>query len=407
MVNLALTSLVLLAVFLGIFFFIKNGVERQAVDQLRRISQEGEFRPAPLLPRAGMAQSGAFYIKTDRRGRISELSPTFPFDPKKVAALLRRSRDLDQRGRWRLNFEKVEYRFLIRPTYYGFIYVFLDTRPEKGVISWFIIASAIIGGFSLGLVALVSLFLANRALVPIKEAWERQQSFVADASHELRTPLAVIQTNLELIRDNPEETVASQAKWLENIAYGCNSMAGLVDSLLFLARSEERTKKVRQAEFSLSAALGEVVAAFEPVAGRKGVFLSSRIMPELRINGNEARLKQLAGILLDNGVKYTPQGGSVNLKLEAHKGTARLTVSDTGEGIPKEYWDAIFRRFFRVEKSRRREAGGSGLGLAIAASIVKEHGGMIRVSSEVGRGSVFQVSLPGTIERREKLKSNL
>ena len=110
--------------------------------------------------------------------------------------------------------------------------------------------------------------------------------------------------------------------------------------------------------------------------------------------GDEARIKQLITILIDNAIKYTPEGGNVILDLNGDESTIELSVIDTGEGIGKEHLDKVFERFYRVEKSRSRNFGGSGLGLSIAECIVNEHNGNISVTSSLGKGSIFKVTFP-------------
>jgi signal transduction histidine kinase len=137
---------------------------------------------------------------------------------------------------------------------------------------------------------------------------------VADASHELRTPLAVINTNLDLVLGNAEETVDSQTQWLGAIQSEIQRMSKLVADLLFLARADS-DEEIPMTVFNLSDALNQAVAPFVPFAASKGVELVSKIEPEVFCHGNEGRLKQLIGILFDNAIKYTTAGDQVELKL--------------------------------------------------------------------------------------------
>lgn len=394
-INLFLLSLVLGIAFLSMRLFIKAGLERQSIHMINITAREGRYRGMPLSPRDRLFQSSIFFVKTDQKGVIARVSPNAPYTREFTERLLRQTK-LAKLDRGLIRFHGSNLRFFRSKKPYGFIYVFFDTRPEQGVLSWFTAATLFIGGTSMILIALVSYFLASRALVPVKEAWEKQRNFVADASHELRTPLAIIQTNLELVMGNSEETVESQRRWLENIVFEYRMMSKLVEDLLFLARTDLDEKAAPMGVFSLSDALEEAVLPFEPVMTGKGIAFQWRIQPAVEIMGHEDRIKQLVAILLDNAIKHTPPAGSISLSLSAGEKHTLLTVVDTGEGIPREQLGHIFQRFYRVESSRHHRHGGAGLGLSIAERIVHDHKGTIQASSIHGKGSTFKVVLPKT-----------
>jgi len=236
--------------------------------------------------------------------------------------------------------------------------------------------------------------MAERALVPIRLSWQRQRDFVADASHELRTPLAVMQTNLELVLGNPDETIESQSRWLNNIHAEGQRMAKLVDDLLLLARADSSQELMEMQYFPLHLALKDALQPFEAVAVSSGIELETSLESEITFYGDEARLKQLAVILVDNAIKYTPPGGRVNIELKDQERNVEIVVSDTGEGIEQKYLKRVFERFYRVDKARSRQTGGNGLGLAIAQWITTEHQGSIKISSGPGKGTTFRVILP-------------
>jgi signal transduction histidine kinase len=170
-------------------------------------------------------------------------------------------------------------------------------------------------------------------------------------------------------------------------------MSKLVADLLFLARADS-DEAISMSVFNLSDALNQAAVPFIPFAASKGIELVPKIEPDVFFYGNEGRLKQLIDILIDNAIKYTNAGDKVELKLHSGCSTIEITVSDTGEGIPGEHLGRIFERFYRIDKSRSREYGGTGLGLSIADRIVKEHKGIINVSSSAGKGAVFSITLP-------------
>lgn len=236
--------------------------------------------------------------------------------------------------------------------------------------------------------------MADRAMAPIKTSWQRQQDFVADASHELRTPLTVVQVNLELVKGNPEETVASQSKWLDYSLLETRRMSKLVDDLLFLARADSQQQTLEIKQFSLDTALREVIESFTPLAETSGILLEASLDSKITYLGDEFRIKQLIVILLDNAIKYTPSGGRVTLGLQNWDTFAEITVSDNGEGIEQEHLTKIFERFYRVDKARSQQKEGTGLGLAIADWIIQSHHGQVKVSSSQGEGTTFVINLP-------------
>jgi two-component system, OmpR family, sensor histidine kinase CiaH len=244
------------------------------------------------------------------------------------------------------------------------------------------------------LVFAISLFLATKALVPIKNSWEKQRIFVSDASHELRTPLAVINTSLEIVLDNSSETIESQSKWLENIQSEVQRMSKLVNDLLFLARSDSNNDKLQMANFDLSWALMQLTEFFKPFTEDNGITLDFNIQPDVFYFGNEGRIKQLVTILIDNAVQHTAKFGKIELVMETRDSSIEISVKDNGSGIPQEHLTKIFERFYKVDKARTGNHNGSGLGLSIADCIAKEHSGSITVTSKVNEGSTFKIILP-------------
>ncbi|MGE5415852.1 MAG: sensor histidine kinase [Acidobacteriota bacterium] len=238
------------------------------------------------------------------------------------------------------------------------------------------------------------MFLAERSLIPIRYSWQRQRDFVADASHELRTPLASMQTNLDLVIGNPEDSVESQIRWLKNIQAEGQRMTKLVDDLLFLARADSDQEMLDMRSFPLHTALKDALQPLEAVAASQEIEFIISIEPEIEFNGDETRIKQLAVILVDNAIKYTPAGGKVEFELKETDRNLEIIVSDTGEGIEQEHLGRVFERFYRIDKARSRHSGGSGLGLSIAQWIVAEHHGTIKVVSHPGQGTTFRVILP-------------
>ncbi|WP_371366690.1 Sensor histidine kinase RcsC [Sporomusa rhizae] len=273
----------------------------------------------------------------------------------------------------------------------GTLIVFHDLTPETNMLH-LVIAILIAVGFCCSFLSFgASFYMTYRAIIPIKQAWQQQRNFLSDVSHELRTPLSIIQTNLEIIKLSRDETVASQDKWIDNIQEESLRTIGLVNDLLFLARADSERQPLHKQSFSLDTALRQVAAPFEAVTLQKGLFLKIKCSAPLEFYGDEARIKQVIAILLDNAIRHTLAGGII-VSLEQTNSKMQISVTDSGEGIEPEYLDKIFDRFYQIDKSRNK--GSSGLGLAIAKWIIEKHDGSITVTSSIGIGTTFTVELP-------------
>lgn len=274
--------------------------------------------------------------------------------------------------------------------------------------------------------ALASLYLAEQALDPARRAFDRQRQFAAAASHELRTPLAFIRSQAELIADAPAAQVPATevADDAREIVTEVDYLTRMTRDLLLLARDEHDARALALRSVNLREIAREAVAKVQPLAQEQDITLNapgsehtgapatyeSGTIP--RVWGDADRLRQLVLILLDNALRYTPQGGRVDATVRVERkrrlgvhpeGAAVLTVRDTGVGIAPTELARIFEPFYRAsapqphlrdEHSRTTTEGGTGLGLALAQWIVHAHGGEITVRSTPGAGSVFTVTLP-------------
>ena len=228
----------------------------------------------------------------------------------------------------------------------------------------------------------------NQTLERLERLFRTQQRLLADVSHELRTPLTTIRGNLDLMRrmgdTDPESLGAIQVE--------IERMTRLVGDLLLLARADSGGLPLERKPVELDNILFDVYRQVRLLESPVGIKLAA--VDQVTVLGDADRLKQLFLNLVENAVKYTAPGGAVRLSLSKKEDWAFFEVSDTGVGIPPENLPHIFDRFYRVDKSRARAQGGSGLGLSIAKWIAQAHGGAIRVSSQVGEGTTFRVTLP-------------
>ena len=251
----------------------------------------------------------------------------------------------------------------------------------------------------LGIIAIVvaTIFghiMAGKAIIPLKQAYEKQKQFAADASHELRTPLAVVMASTDLLLMDNSINNPFLRQIIEDVKSEVKKMSKLVGDLLIVARSDNNALKVTIKRFDLGEMLNQNVRMMTPLAEKKHIKLSGQNIKSVEINADEQKIKQLILILVDNAIKYTPDGGQVTLSLdEIADDKVKFSVQDSGIGIAPEDQDKIFERFYRVDKARSREIGGNGLGLSIATEIVRLHEGKISVESELNVGTKFIVEL--------------
>lgn len=271
---------------------------------------------------------------------------------------------------------------------------FADQSWESSSLRTLILNCLLVWALAMAAFFFVGLFLSSLALRPVETAWKQQRQFVADASHKLKTPLTVILANTGIVLAHPSDTVSAQSKWLEYTQEEARQMKGLVEDLLFLAKSDAARQELQTAQVDLSELVQGCLLPFEPVAFEAGVRLDAQVDPGLILTGDEAQLRRLVRILLDNGVKYAGAEGAVSLTLTRQQDKLRLTVRNTGAPIPPEHLPHLFEQFYRADAARNRAQGGYGLGLAIAKAIVEHHRGRISVSSAVESGTVFTVLLP-------------
>ena len=230
----------------------------------------------------------------------------------------------------------------------------------------------------------------NRMLDRLDNAYQYANRFSADAAHEIRTPLAIIRGELEFIaaqKHSPELHAA-----LGNILDEANRLSDMVEKLAMLSRMDSLWGKHAHQEFDLGALAGETMDQMRLLADEKRIGLAPLLGGPTMVSGDRNRLKQVLVNLLDNAIKYTPDGGRVTVEVKAIANRAQLTVTDTGIGIASEHREKIFDRFYRVSTDRGET--GSGLGLSIAKSICNAHGGTIVVDSTPGAGSTFRIELP-------------
>ena len=230
----------------------------------------------------------------------------------------------------------------------------------------------------------------------IKQLESLRRDFVANVSHELKTPLTAIKGFVETIQDDPEMPTATLVHFLARIARQTERLATLVSDLLTLSRLDDEPGETSREAVDFVAVLRETLRDLLPIAEKRDLDLQSDLPAQsVWVLGDREALRQTAGNLIDNAVKYTPERGVVTVTLKLPKDDSlRLEVADTGIGLSPTDQERIFERFYRVDRARSRELGGTGLGLSIVKNTVKNLGGDIGVNSALGVGSMFWVTLP-------------
>lgn len=269
------------------------------------------------------------------------------------------------------------------------VIVFLDISDRREDLVSVALISLGFGFLAWVLMLLLVRALSRRAIAPIAANMERQKQFVTNAGHELKTPLAIILSNTDAL-----ELYTGESKWTRNIRTQTLRLSSLMQNLLTLSRMDEIGTELPLGPLDLTALVGEKSREFAQPAQMKGVELVTELSP-VTVKGNRETLAQLLAILLDNAVKYTPEGGTIRLRLGREGGKAVLRQSNTIRPEEREEDpERLFDRFYRADKARtQKKAGGYGIGLSAAKALAQANHGEISAVYEEGNNIVFTVKL--------------
>ena len=220
-----------------------------------------------------------------------------------------------------------------------------------------------------------------------------RQEFLSNVSHELRTPLTAIIAFVETLENGAMEDPESSQRFLSIIRKNASRMHGLIDEILELTAIEGGNVQLKAAPVELHALVEEVCASFAAKASANNVALKNNVSPDAMVQADERRLEQMLTNLIDNGIKFSRENGTVSISHEPGA-RDRILVQDNGDGIPAQHLERLFERFYRVDRARSRDMGGTGLGLAIVKHLALLHGGEVTVASELGKGTTFTIHLP-------------
>ena len=256
-----------------------------------------------------------------------------------------------------------------------YIAVFLDCYQELRAVRTLAVWSGVSFAVCLALVYVLVVLLSRRAIDPVVKASEQQKQFITDAGHELKTPITVIGTSLKVL-----EMEVGQQKWIDKARAQTEKLRELVQSLITLCKYDEETSPLHRKPFSISEAVTDTAGSFSDFAQSKGHTIRVTAAPALSYCGDEAAVRQLVSILLDNAIKYAAPETEIQVSLEQLKRGVKLTVTNVCEQVPEGDPDRLFDRFYRPDVSRTAATGGFGIGLSIAKSIAEAHRGQIRAS---------------------------
>jgi signal transduction histidine kinase len=233
-----------------------------------------------------------------------------------------------------------------------------------------------------------------------------KDEFVSLVSHELRTPLTSIQGYVALLNEESGSLSAKQKRFLAVLDRNSERLLDLVGDLLFLAKVDAGEFAIALDDVDLGTIVEESIESCRPIAHARGIEIATSIASLPRLSGDRARLAQVLDNLISNALKFTPDGGRVEVTLATGNGRAVLEVTDNGIGVPSDEQSRLFDRFFRSSQAASDAIPGSGLGLAITKAIVEGHGGQIALESEENHGTTVRVELPlgAPVEPRTPLK---
>ena len=279
-----------------------------------------------------------------------------------------------------------DFRFRVIYESDGKMAIFLDCQRNLSNFRSFLWSSFGVSAIGLIAVFILVFFISKIVMRPIAESYSKQKVFITDASHELKTPLTIIDANTEVL-----EIENGENEWTQAIHHQVKRLASLTENLVMLSRMEEETPRHGMTDFSLSDAITESVEPFGAPAETQGKSFDCDISPNVTLYGDERSIRKMIGLLCDNAVKYTSDGGTIKVKLRGGS-HPQLTFSNPAEGLQKGNYDILFERFYRSDSSRSSEKAGYGIGLSVVKAITEAHKGKITANSPDGKNMVFTVS---------------
>lgn len=271
---------------------------------------------------------------------------------------------------------------------------FLDCGRELDAFQRFLLISLILSALGILILFGIVVYFSGRIVRPFAESYEKQKQFITDAGHEIKTPLTIIQADADVL-----EMELGENEWLADIQNNVRRLTNLTNDLVSLARMEEGGTPLKLVEIPISDVVTETARSFHTLAQAQNKELILRAEPMLSMDADEKAITRLVGILMDNALKYSPEGTEISLCLEKQGKQLKLSVENVSAvPLPEGNLDRLFERFYRADPSRNSQTGGHGIGLSIASAIVSVHNGQIHASQPSPGSLRIAVTLP----RRQK-----
>jgi signal transduction histidine kinase len=393
--NLSILITLLLVIFASLYISTYQNIYSRVDEELLKL-QRYTFVNDPFEPPVDDEhndftpdRSIGFVIYTNQDGEITNSFIPFTVADTFDADII----SLATKSEGTLSFNDLTWAYSVTTTNDGTIYAFINITSDQAILNDLLIRYILILAGSILVVGLLSTFITNKSIKPLKTSFMKQKQFIADASHELKTPLTVIQTNLDVIdeQDIPDET----SKWFGYIKEETKRMSQLTHDLLLLASMEEQQNKHTISEsIDVLDIVQNLVLNVEALAFEKEVQVEVDIKQELHILFSEKEFKQVIMILLENAIKYTPKHNTITISLTKQQKDYLLSVTNTGIGIPKEDADHIFDRFYKVDKSRSLSNDSYGLGLSIAQAICENQDMKLHLETDSKTYTSFCIQIP-------------
>lgn len=400
--NMVSISIVMIVAFSAIYVIVSNNIASSNRSRLRALSGFQNMPPAgqrinkPLLPREF---SLSFAVEVDKNGQMVKEDSYFDISDDMYSKAVALAWSDRYKKNEKLHVDSKTWAYEIMPASGNFRIVMLDVTNSQQTLANLMATFMLVGSLTLIVLFIISILFANRTIKPVKEAWEKQKQFIADASHELKTPLAIIGANTEVLLSDAQEAFGDKKKWLVYIKDETSRMAKLTNELLYLAKIDYSDAKLLYADFDISIAADSVILSMEAIAFDHDIKLDHSIEPRVMAVGNPEQLERVMIILLDNAVKYaTPASGAegkwINITLKKNRHHVIFSVTNSSNGIAPDCTGKLFDRFYRADQSRTREDDGYGLGLSIAQAIAVQHKGSISIKSRMNVSVTFSLELP-------------
>lgn len=394
-VNLVTISIIMLVAFAAIYIFTYRNVQGDIYMALHRIADMQQRGPGDGQSPPGSGGGGgrgtmpmdqgpidpyqpersvSFTVQTDASGTMTGKESKFTMDDDLYSAALKEALS-NGKDTGRFTLDGSRWIFMVKPASSGKQFVFMDITAQQQILTNLIYTFAAVGLLTLVILYFTSRYFAGRSIAPVREAFDKQKQFIADASHELKTPLTIINTNADVLLANSEDTIRNQAKWLQYIKSETERMTRLVGDLLYLTEMDDARTAKLHSRFNMSEAVENIILTMEAVLFEKNISFDYDIQPELTVPGNPEQIKQVVMILLDNAVKYTNPKGAVHISLHKQNSDVLLSVSNTGKASLRSIWRGFLTAFtVRIppEHASRADTGWVWLSLGPLWTSIKE-----------------------------------